>query len=93
MNLPGFSIIKISGIEQIVYEVKFNWVLRCAHCNSKRVRKKSAYIRNVNHAQENCKIQILHHTQNYTQQRLFQIPLKHFEICDSLHINYPLKIQ
>jgi len=49
LNLPGFSIIKISGIEQIVYEVKFNWILRCAHCHSKKVRKKSGYIRKVNH--------------------------------------------
>ena len=49
LNLPGFSILKISGIDRVVFELKFAWVLRCAHCNSKRVRKKSSYIREVHH--------------------------------------------
>ena len=49
LNLPGFSILKISGIDRVVFELKFTWVLRCAHCNSKRVRKKSSYIREVHH--------------------------------------------
>ena len=49
LNLPGFSILKISGINRVVFELSFAWVLRCAHCNSKRVRKKSSYIREVHH--------------------------------------------
>jgi transposase len=49
LNLPGFSILKISGISRVVFELKYSWVLRCAHCNSKRVRKKSSYIRQVHH--------------------------------------------
>ena len=49
LNLPGFSIVKISGIERVVFDLKFTWVLHCAHCSSKRVRKKSSYIREVHH--------------------------------------------
>lgn len=49
LNLPGFSILKISGIDRVVFDLKFVWVLRCAHCKSKRVRKKSSYLREVHH--------------------------------------------
>ncbi len=49
LNLPGFSIVKTLGIERVIFELKYIWVLRCSHCKSKRVRKKSSYIREVQH--------------------------------------------
>jgi len=49
LNLPGFSIVKVSGVDRILFELRYIWVLRCAHCNSKCVRKKSSYIREVHH--------------------------------------------
>lgn len=49
LNLPGFSIQKISGYQPLLIDVKYNRIARCAHCNSKAVRKKSSYIRTVHH--------------------------------------------
>ena len=45
LNLPGFSIVKVSGIDRVIFELKYIWVLRCSHCKRKRVRKKSSYMR------------------------------------------------
>lgn len=49
LNLPGFSIAKVSGADRVLFDLKYVRVLRCAHCKSKRVRKKSSYIREVQH--------------------------------------------
>ena len=49
LNIPGFSIVKVSGVERVLFELKYVWVIRCGHCKSKRVRKKSSYIRDVHH--------------------------------------------
>lgn len=49
LNLPGFSIKKVSGYQPLILELSYNRLPRCAHCNSKWVRKKSSYIRNVHH--------------------------------------------
>jgi transposase len=49
LNLPGFSIVKVSGYQPLLLEVNYNRKPRCAHCDSKQVRKKSSYIREVHH--------------------------------------------
>ena len=49
LNLPGFSIEKVSGYQPLLLDVKYNRIARCSHCQSKRVRKKSSYIRKVHH--------------------------------------------
>lgn len=49
LNLPGFSIKKVSGYNPLIYDVVYRRKPRCAHCNSKKVRKKSSYIRTVKH--------------------------------------------
>jgi len=49
LNLPGFSIRKVSGYQPLILELSYNKLPRCAHCSSKWVRKKSSYIRNVHH--------------------------------------------
>ncbi len=47
--LPGFSIRKVKRYQPLVLELSYNQLPRCAHCNSKKVRKKASYIRNVHH--------------------------------------------
>lgn len=49
LNLPGFSIVKVSGYQPLIFDIIYNRLARCAHCHSKRVRKKSSYIRCVDH--------------------------------------------
>lgn len=49
LNLPGFSIRKISGYQPIILDLSYNRLPRCAHCNSKSVRKKASYMRQVHH--------------------------------------------
>lgn len=49
LNLPGFAIQKVSGYQPILFELSYERIPRCAHCNSKAVRKKDWYIRTVDH--------------------------------------------
>ena len=49
LNLPGFSIKKVSGYHPIVIDVHYYRIPRCAHCHSKRVRKKDSFMRTVKH--------------------------------------------
>ncbi|KTD38584.1 TnpA transposase [Legionella nautarum] len=49
LNLPGFSIAKVSGYQPLLLDVVYTRLPRCGHCNSKSVRKKSAYVRTVAH--------------------------------------------
>ncbi|WP_141710182.1 transposase family protein, partial [Legionella parisiensis] len=49
LNLPGFSILKVSGYQPLLLDVTYNRLARCSHCQSKQVRKKSSYLRTVHH--------------------------------------------
>ena len=49
LNLPGFSIKKVSGYQSLLLELNYNRLPRCARCSSKNVRKKDSYIRSVHH--------------------------------------------
>ena len=49
LNLPGFSIKKVSGYQPLLLELNYTRLPRCPHCHSKKVRKKASYIRNVHH--------------------------------------------
>ena len=49
LNLPGFSIKKVSGYQPILLDLSYDRLPRCARCNSKAVRKKDSYIRTVHH--------------------------------------------
>lgn len=49
LNLPGFSIKKVRGYQPLILEVSYNRQARCGHCNSKSVRKKASYLRQVHH--------------------------------------------
>lgn len=49
LNLPGFSIVKVSGYQPLLLDVVYKRQARCSHCTSTRVRKKSSYTREVHH--------------------------------------------
>ena len=49
LNLPGFSIKKVSGNQPLIMDVEYNRLPRCSHCHSKRVRKKDSFNRTVHH--------------------------------------------
>lgn len=49
LNLPGFSIVKVGGYQPLLLDIVYNRLARCAHCQSKAVRKKSSYTRLVHH--------------------------------------------
>jgi hypothetical protein len=49
LNLPGFTIVKVSGYQPLLLDVCYSGLARCGHCQSKHVRKKSAYTREVHH--------------------------------------------
>lgn len=49
LNLPGFSIQKISGYHPLILDVTYRRQARCGHCDGRRVRKKDSYERRVSH--------------------------------------------
>ncbi|HFK5879042.1 ISL3 family transposase, partial [Legionella pneumophila serogroup 1] len=34
LNLPGFSIVKVSGYQPLLLDVSYNRLARCGHCQS-----------------------------------------------------------
>lgn len=49
LNLPGFSIRKVSGVGPVVLDVYYRRAVRCIYCNHKKLRKKASFIRRVRH--------------------------------------------
>jgi transposase len=49
LNLPGFSIKKISGHNPIVFDVHYRKAPRCVYCHGKKIRKKASFVRQVRH--------------------------------------------
>ncbi|HVV67943.1 MAG TPA: ISL3 family transposase [Gammaproteobacteria bacterium] len=49
LNLPGFTIKKVSGYNPLILDIHYRRQARCVHCNGKNLRKKSSYIRKVRH--------------------------------------------
>ena len=49
LNLPGFTIEKVSGYQPLILDVRYKRISRCSHCSSKEVRKKASTIRHVHH--------------------------------------------
>jgi len=49
LNLPGFSIRKVSGYNPMILDVHYRNIPRCVHCDSKKLRKKASFIRKVRH--------------------------------------------
>lgn len=49
LNLPGFSIKKVSGYNPLIYDVRYRRMAHCIHCNGKKLRKKDSFTRMVRH--------------------------------------------
>lgn len=49
LNLPGFSIKKVSNYSPLVLEVFYRKKARCKWCSGKKLRKKCSFIRRVRH--------------------------------------------
>lgn len=49
LNLPGFSIRKVSGTNPLVLDVHYRRIPRCIYCQHKRLRKKASFMREVRH--------------------------------------------
>jgi transposase len=49
LNLPGFSIKKVSGTNPLILEVNYYLAPRCPFCGEKKLRKKDSYTRVVKH--------------------------------------------
>lgn len=48
LNLPGFSIVKVSGYQPLILDLTYNRLPRCAHCTSKAVRAYKLYCNTCN---------------------------------------------
>lgn len=49
LNLPGFSIKKVSGFSPMIIDVHYRRKPRCSRCQGVNVRKKASFIRKVRH--------------------------------------------
>lgn len=49
LNLPGFVVKKATGFNPVIIEANYKRKVRCVHCNSKKLRKKSKYLRRIKH--------------------------------------------
>ncbi len=49
LNLPGYTIVKVTGSNPLYIHVNYNRVVRCIYCNNKRLRKKDSFMRDIRH--------------------------------------------
>ncbi|PIQ43850.1 MAG: ISL3 family transposase [Gammaproteobacteria bacterium CG11_big_fil_rev_8_21_14_0_20_46_22] len=49
LNLPGFTVQKISGYSPVVFELSYRRKASCVHCSSRNLRKKDTFVRKVWH--------------------------------------------
>lgn len=49
VNLPGFTIKKVTGYNPVMIEVSYRRKARCIYCKGSQLRKKSSFIRKVRH--------------------------------------------
>lgn len=59
LNLPGCTIEKTRGGNPIIVEVRCGLVVRCKHCQSKQLRRKSKIFRTVRHESLGLKYMLL----------------------------------
>ena len=60
LNLPGFTVKKVSGCNPLVFELCYRRKVRCPHCDSQRLRKKDTFIRKVWHELIGVRRSVLH---------------------------------
>lgn len=49
LNLPGFRVKKVVNTNPLLLEVEHKWLVRCIHCQSKKLRKKDSFFRRIRH--------------------------------------------
>ncbi len=49
LNLPGFTVTKVSGPSPIVIHAQYHRKARCVHCGNSNLRKKHSFFRQVKH--------------------------------------------
>lgn len=49
LDLPGFTIKKVTNGRPMIIDVQYRRVVRCPHCDGRHVRKKDGFIRQVRH--------------------------------------------
>lgn len=49
LNLPGFRVKKVVNTNPLLLEVEHKWIVRCVHCQSKKLRKKDSFFRRIRH--------------------------------------------
>lgn len=49
LNLPGFTVLKVSGPSPIIFHAKYRLKPRCVHCNGTQLRIKHSFYRQVKH--------------------------------------------
>jgi transposase len=93
LSLPGFTIKKVSGYNPLIIDAHYRRIPRCGHCNGKKVRKKSSFIRRVRHEPIGHRQTILrfkaykvycHSCQRYSNQRFPGVG-KHQRATERLH--------
>lgn len=59
VNLPGFTIKKVSGYNPLIIDLSYRRKSNCIFCGHKRLRKKSCFIRKVRHESIGHRITLL----------------------------------
>lgn len=49
LDLPGFKIIRVSGLRDIIFHVEYTDPVLCPHCRGKNLRKKESFLRRIRH--------------------------------------------
>jgi transposase len=64
LNLPGFTVEKVSGHDPLIYHAVYRGKTQCTHCASPAVRKKASRFREIAHeslGQRKTRIRVLAH--------------------------------
>lgn len=56
LNLPGFQIIKVEGLNPLIFHVCYEEAAFCPFCGHRRVRKKDLFFRKVRHESQGSRI-------------------------------------
>jgi transposase len=49
LNLPGFTIKKVTGYNPLILDVHYRRKARCVYCDHKKLRKKAGFMHQVRH--------------------------------------------
>lgn len=49
LDLPGFKIVSVTGVNKLIFQVEFIDPVRCPHCCGAQLRKKESFVRRIRH--------------------------------------------